>query len=91
MEALRTSEISVFSNETTWSYIPGGSHLHTRRHENLKSHKRNILCSSSTGCPWQGATGRYRNKERTLLLSQTVATQPTRLQTPVRDFLNAEQ
>jgi hypothetical protein len=38
MEKARTSETSVYSNETTWRYIPEGSHLHTRRRENLKSH-----------------------------------------------------
>jgi hypothetical protein len=38
MEAMRTSETSVYPNETIWRYIPKGSNLHTRRHENLKSH-----------------------------------------------------
>jgi hypothetical protein len=38
MEAVRTSETSVYS-ETTRCYIPERSHLHTRRRENLKSHK----------------------------------------------------
>jgi hypothetical protein len=38
MEAVRTSETSVYSNETTWRYIPEGSHIHTRRRENLKAH-----------------------------------------------------
>jgi hypothetical protein len=37
MEAVRTSETSVYS-ETTRLYIPEGSHLHTRRRENPKSH-----------------------------------------------------
>jgi hypothetical protein len=36
LKALITSETSVRFYETT---IPGGSHLHTRRHENLKPHK----------------------------------------------------
>jgi hypothetical protein len=39
MEAVRTSEASVFSNETTPWYIPEGSSLDTRRRENPKSHK----------------------------------------------------
>jgi hypothetical protein len=39
MEAVRTSETSVHSNETTRRYIPEDSILHTRRRENLKSHK----------------------------------------------------
>jgi hypothetical protein len=38
MEAVRTSETSVYSSETTLRYIPAGYHLHTRRRENLKSH-----------------------------------------------------
>jgi hypothetical protein len=37
MEALRTSETSVYPNETTRRYMPEGSNLHTRRRENLKS------------------------------------------------------
>jgi hypothetical protein len=38
MEAVRTTEMSVYSDETARRYIPEGSNLHTRRHENLKSH-----------------------------------------------------
>jgi hypothetical protein len=38
MEAVHTSETSVYSSATTRRYIPEGSHLHTRRRENLKSH-----------------------------------------------------
>jgi hypothetical protein len=39
MVAIRTTETSVYSNETTRRYIPEGSNLHTpRRCENLKSH-----------------------------------------------------
>jgi hypothetical protein len=37
MEAVRTSETSVYS-ESTLRYIPEGSNLHTRCHKNLKSH-----------------------------------------------------
>jgi hypothetical protein len=29
MEAVRTSEMSVYFNVTTWHYIPEGYHLHT--------------------------------------------------------------
>jgi hypothetical protein len=36
-EAVRTSEISVYINETTWCYNPEGSNLHTQHSENLKS------------------------------------------------------
>jgi hypothetical protein len=39
-ETVRSSETSVFSNETPWRYIPEGSHLHTRRSETLNSYKR---------------------------------------------------
>jgi hypothetical protein len=38
MEAIRTSETSVYSNETTLRYIPEDSKLHTSRRENLKPH-----------------------------------------------------
>jgi hypothetical protein len=38
METVRTSEMSVHSNEATRRYIPEQSKLHTRSHENLKSH-----------------------------------------------------
>jgi hypothetical protein len=38
MEAVCPSETSGYSNDTTRPYIPEGSHLHTRRRENLKSH-----------------------------------------------------
>jgi hypothetical protein len=39
MEAVRTSETSVHFNVATRRYIPEDSKLHTRRFENLKSHK----------------------------------------------------
>jgi hypothetical protein len=35
-EEVRTSEMSVYSNETTRRYIPEGSHLHTSRRQNMK-------------------------------------------------------
>jgi len=38
MEAIRTSETSVYSNETTRRYIPDGCNLRSRRREDLKSH-----------------------------------------------------
>jgi hypothetical protein len=38
MEAVSTSETSVYFNVTTRRYIPEESKLHTRRRENLKSH-----------------------------------------------------
>jgi hypothetical protein len=45
MEAARTSETSV-NNYFTRQYIPeNNSELHTRRRENLKSRKYNIVIS----------------------------------------------
>jgi hypothetical protein len=38
IEAVRTSETSVYSNETARLYIPEDSTLHNSRRENLKSH-----------------------------------------------------
>jgi hypothetical protein len=38
LEAVSTCETSVYS-ETTRCYMPESSNLHTRRRENLKSHK----------------------------------------------------
>jgi hypothetical protein len=38
METVRTSETSVYFNETTRRYIPEGSNLYTCRRENLKSY-----------------------------------------------------
>jgi hypothetical protein len=37
MDAVRTSETSVYFNGATRRYIPQGYHIHTRRPENLKS------------------------------------------------------
>jgi hypothetical protein len=38
MEAVQTSETLVNSYQSTWCYNPEDSHLHSHRHENLKSH-----------------------------------------------------
>jgi hypothetical protein len=56
MEAVSTSEISVYSNKTTRRYIPEGSRLHIQHRENLKSHAILIYfwvkpCNSATPCP----------------------------------------
>jgi hypothetical protein len=37
MEAARTSETLVYSNDTTWRCTPEGSHLHIRRRDDLIS------------------------------------------------------
>jgi hypothetical protein len=42
MEAVCTSETSVYFNDTTRRCIPECCHLHTRRCENLKSHKSKV-------------------------------------------------
>jgi hypothetical protein len=39
MEAVRTSETSASFDVTTRRYIPEESKVHSRRRENLKSHK----------------------------------------------------
>jgi hypothetical protein len=44
MEAVQTSELLVYCNETTPRYIPEGSNLHTRHRENLKPHKTTKFC-----------------------------------------------
>jgi hypothetical protein len=49
MEAVCTSETSVYSNETTRRYIPVDSQLHTRRRENLKSHIIIPYCYNTYG------------------------------------------
>jgi Zn-finger protein len=38
MEAASTSETLANFYQTTWHNMPEDSHLHTNRHENLKSH-----------------------------------------------------
>jgi hypothetical protein len=51
MEAIRTSETSVYFNETTRRYIPEGCHLHTRRRKNLKFHKRDYVFVAASNGP----------------------------------------
>jgi hypothetical protein len=40
MEAVCTSETPVYFKETIQRFIPQRCHLHTRRRENLKSHRK---------------------------------------------------
>jgi hypothetical protein len=47
MEAVRTSETSVYFNKTTWCYIPEVCHLHSCHGENLKSH---VVVAISIAC-----------------------------------------
>jgi cell division protein FtsL len=42
MEAVRTSETSVYFKHTTRRYISEGYHLHTSHRDNLKSHTISI-------------------------------------------------
>jgi hypothetical protein len=46
MEAVNTSETSANFDQTTWRNIPEDSHLHTRRRENLQSHRVRISPSA---------------------------------------------
>jgi hypothetical protein len=48
MEAVRTSETSICSNETTQCYIPEGYNVHTRSRENLKSQNAHRGWSSAS-------------------------------------------
>jgi hypothetical protein len=43
MDVVRTSEMSVYLNETSRRYIPEGYHIDTRRRENLKSPTYHML------------------------------------------------
>jgi len=47
MEAIRTTEKSVYFYETIYQYhdIPGGWHHHIHRHDNLKSHALHPDCA----------------------------------------------
>jgi len=47
MEVVHTSETSVYL--TRWQYIPGDSKLHTRRRENLKSHRLRVFENRALG------------------------------------------
>jgi hypothetical protein len=54
MEAVRTSETSVYFNETPRRMkLPEGYNPHTRRRENLKSHMMVLLdCGTVLTCRW---------------------------------------
>jgi hypothetical protein len=55
MEAVSTSETSVNFYETTRRSIPENSYPHTRRRENLKSHKVSPNQNSRMSCFYGGA------------------------------------
>jgi hypothetical protein len=46
MEAVRTSEVFVYLNKTTWPYIPESCHLHACHRENQKSHDFTLFYSN---------------------------------------------
>jgi hypothetical protein len=50
MEAIRTSETSVYFNETTLLCVLEGCHLHTFRCEKLKSYKSETVACSEHKC-----------------------------------------
>jgi hypothetical protein len=63
LEAANTSEMSVNFYQTTWHNIPGDCHLYTRHHENLKSHKSNMLTLCQTVC-WTCTCGDWMWKRQ---------------------------
>jgi hypothetical protein len=65
MEAVRTSEMLVYFNETTRRYSLEGFHLHISRSENLKSHKKLIIR------PWP-VVSRGSVRQREVLTSDNV-------------------
>jgi len=52
MEAVRVSETSVNFKATTRRYIPEDFKLHTRRRENLKSHKYQACLGDRSSIKW---------------------------------------
>jgi hypothetical protein len=59
MEAVHTSETSVYSNESTRRYISESSHLHTRRRQNLKSHTILSLTTGQIARVWFSVEARH--------------------------------
>jgi hypothetical protein len=43
-DAVRTSETSVYFNETARRYIPERCHFHARRRDSLESHTSPLIC-----------------------------------------------
>jgi hypothetical protein len=73
LETVRSSETSVYFNETTLSCMPEDCHLHTRRRGNLKSRKPFSSCHVSIwrilfrGCfSYRGWTRQVRWEEKDL-------------------------
>jgi hypothetical protein len=61
MVAASTSETSVNFYHTTRRYNPEGSHLHTRRRENLKSHNIHIVSTHNSTAAGQYGVRRLKN------------------------------
>jgi hypothetical protein len=61
MEAASTSETSVDIQLRTRQYIPEDSEFHTRRRENLKSHK--FVDDGGSKCLWNVGQHSIKNKQ----------------------------
>jgi hypothetical protein len=64
MKAARTSETSVDIQLRTRQNIPEDSELHTRRRENLKSHKRAGVCTAQCNSYHFAIGQRERHQKR---------------------------
>jgi hypothetical protein len=62
MVAVHTSEMLVYSNETTQRHISKGSHLHTHRHENLKSNTSQYCCTAAKPSKCQSVKSKLNNE-----------------------------
>jgi hypothetical protein len=52
MEAECTSQMSVYSNETAWRYVPEGSHLQLRCNSNQSEFLSCYMCSTTVHISW---------------------------------------
>jgi hypothetical protein len=84
MEAVRTSETSVYLYETTQVNIPGGCHLHTRRcSKDLKFHLVKLSGEASLAVFWNWEVLLIKKDKRLLfpviprLLIEEVSTSET--------------
>jgi len=85
MEAVRTSETSVYSNETTRRYIPEDSKLHTHRREDLKCHTVTLISFTDPLASMAQPLSRYnenRNRKSNQNTGHTSKQKHTGLQLP---------
>jgi hypothetical protein len=87
MEAVQTSETSIYFNKTTRRYIPEGFHHHIHRRENLKSHLD--LCGSSR-VKWWAFVSMAVNLWVGCRGTHAFASQMIRIITYVRTFVNGQ-